>query len=276
MRKLVFKGIINGEEFNNVEDYNAKMKELLNNNVTNINASSKTTMEEVGDVNRNKNTELSNVKFVDSNPPSRLYPFMNDMTNDKYYLDAIIVNDVDKTRANVNEAIKILERAYNDICDWLENDSVSVNDKKNYLNDITTIINTLAHHKELTKTATTNVNDKLKTLDDEFAKIYNDYNKTRKILEEEKLILTESKPIIDTFMGFYRDVENETIVNIKEHINEQNSQEKCDYECDCCCCCGGCCGEEQITPEVSITESEPQREYTDISELFKKIFGPYN
>lgn len=280
MRKLVFKGIINGEEFNNVEAYNAKMKELLDNNVTDINASSKTTMEELGDVNRNKNTELSNAKFVDSTPSARLYPFMNDMSNDKYYLDAIIVNDVDKTRANVAEALKILERSYNDICNWLENDSVSVNDKRHYLNDITTIINTLAHHKELTTTAAKNVNDKLKTLDDEFAKLYSEYNKARKILEEEKLILTESKPVIDTFMEFYRDVENEAIVAVKEFQTETPNETPIDEECDCCCCCCGYCDDENISaniaPEVSITESAPQREYTDISELFKKIFGPYN
>ena len=269
MRKLVFKGIINGEEFSNVEDYNAKMKELLDNNVTNINASSKTTMEEIEDVKCNKNTELSNAKFVDSTPPSRLYPFMNDMSNDRYYLDTLIVNDVDKTRANVDEALKILERAYNDICNWLENSNVSLNDKKRYLNDITTIINTLVHHKELTKVATKAVYDKLKALDDEFTKIHNEYTKTRKILEEERLILTESKPIIDTFMEFYRDVENEAIVNINE---QQNTNKKCDgVNCN-----GVDCNCECHEDKVTITEKEPQKEITDIGELLKKIFGPYN
>lgn len=271
MKQTVFKGVINGENFSNVEDYNAKMKELIDAGV-NINASSSTSIEEISDTNTNK-TNASYTKLNKTLDADMLYPFMNNHKNDKYYLDTLIVKDPQGTKNNIDNACDILSTAFKNILKYLNDHTNPVAGKKNYLDDVITIINSLADDKHFSNKALESVNAKLKDLDDEFDKIYAEYKKTRETLSDEQYILKQSLPIINMFLDFYRDVENETIVAIKEQTTEEECNDTCnEYGCDCETCN---CGKYDDT-KVTVTETMPQKEINDINVLLKKIFGPYN
>lgn len=267
MKQTVFKGVINGENFSNVEDYNAKMKELIDAGV-NINASSSTSIEEISDINTNK-TNVSYTKLNKTLDADMLYPFMNNHKNEKYYLDTLIVKDPQGTKNNINDATDILNTSFKSILKYLNDQTYPVAGKKNYLDDVITIINSLADDKQFSNKALENVNAKLKDLDNEFDKIYAEYKKTRETLSDEQYILKQSLPIINMFLDFYRDVENETIIAIKEQTTEEECNE-CGCDCETCNC------EKCNDTKVTFTETMPQKEITDINALLKKIFGPYN
>ena len=88
MKKIVFKGVINDKEFDNVQDYNAEMNRLLSGGETNISASSSTrVVDEPTDEPKEKPKE--NVKLDKSFDIQDYLPFFNDSTNN-HYLDTLV------------------------------------------------------------------------------------------------------------------------------------------------------------------------------------------
>ena len=75
MKKIVFSGTINGETFNNVEDYNQKISSLIRAGETNIQASSST---QIYDENENYLIFVNGIL----NPISKKYqPFIDFKNN---------------------------------------------------------------------------------------------------------------------------------------------------------------------------------------------------
>lgn len=242
MRKTVFKGFINGEEFNNVADYNARMQELLEKNVT-INASSGTTIEYEED----KPSKIE----------SELYPFMN---NEDFYLDRLVVNDKCQCENNLKDAVRTLENSFNHTVNYLEDSSISKEHKKKFLNDVTTIINDIYKDKDSTLEALDKVRKTEKMLIDEFNTLQEEYRNKLNILNEEKFILEQSVPVIETLLDYYQDVENEAITHITEN-------------CNCNGCNGNTCKEcsnKDIKTEV--TEKIPEKTM-DFQAVLNSIFG---
>ena len=133
MRKVVFKGVINGEEFDNVKDYNDKINELIAKGGQ-INASSDTHIADEPEPVEQKFDELGERM-------SKLTPYFED-DSDEHYLDKLVTGDdeIDKKRLEVvktdlTDALKNLETVLKSGIDVMDALSI-MNDYKNIRNSI--------------------------------------------------------------------------------------------------------------------------------------------
>lgn len=257
MRKSVFRGIINGEEFTNVQDYNARMNELIAAGEV-VEATSSTKVENVADeVPAPESQDASNT-YADDEDLS-FYPYMED--DDPFYLDLLVSTDTQQNAAALDEVAMILEKCKGYIVDTLEDEDVTCDIKVKYLEDIRDILESIDRDAESTVKARKSVLDKRARLAKEFEAVKEKYEQDIKSSLNEEILLNGAAPVIATLKSFYKDIE--TLV-------EENLA-------DCQCKCGGgsgtckCCKDEVPTTETR--EIEPTR-VSDLSTLLETIFGP--
>lgn len=116
MRTTKFYGEINGEIFNNVNLYNQRMKELIDNGVVNINAKSETKIVNEEDEQKRPNFKTPGLKgkdlvgyIVDADndvTDTNLNDALNEMEDDR---NRILESLKDWTEEDINEYIKVLE-----------------------------------------------------------------------------------------------------------------------------------------------------------------------
>lgn len=157
-QKKVFKGTINGVEFNSVADYNKEMTRLINEG-KDVNASSQTTIENVED----NCTE-------DCRTEVRMLPGF-DIPN-VHYINNYIGEDIDKNMNYVAEQEENLTNLYPRIIEKLENmDQAAVEE---YHKDATICLERIKADRRDTAQAVANLEHKLQILDnsDELAALY--------------------------------------------------------------------------------------------------------
>lgn len=157
-QKKVFKGTINGVEFNSVADYNKEMTRLINEG-KDVNASSQTTIENVED----NCTE-------DCRTEVRMLPGF-DVPN-VHYINNYIGEDIDKNMNYVAEQEENLANLYPRIIEKLENmDQAAVEE---YYKDATICLERIKADRRDTAQAVANLEHKLQILDnsDELAALY--------------------------------------------------------------------------------------------------------
>ena len=130
MRKLVFKGIINGKEFDNVQDYNAEMNRLLSSGETNISASSSTSV-----VDEPVDEQKINTKPEKPFDIHDYLPLFDDNAN-QYYLDRLVSDDIELNKKNLRVVEKELDYKIKSLNDILVNNGVSVEDAFAFINII--------------------------------------------------------------------------------------------------------------------------------------------
>lgn len=179
MRKLVFKGIINGKEFDNVQDYNKEMNRLLSSGETNISASSSTSVvdEPVVEQKINKKPE----KPFDIQD---YLIFFNDNC-EQYYLDALVSNDDALNGRNLNLAGNVATSAYNKLVEDLKSNKLTVDEAFSFVNMLKEIRSRIAQDSE----------DNHHTCDELEKRIEQDKKKLD--------FLTNAKPIINTLSEYY-------------------------------------------------------------------------
>ena len=148
MRKIVFRGVINGEEFDNVQDYNSRMQELISKGVTEIQATSSTSM---------KSEEPENKKKKEFDLTDYL-PYFNDKN---YYLDQLVSDDSALNEKNLAYAEKTFDAAYSDLSRALEDGEVDVNQLLNLANIIKEIRSQVAIDSSENRTAITELTEKI-------------------------------------------------------------------------------------------------------------------
>lgn len=143
MKKVIFKGTINGKEFDSVQDYNNAMTNLLKEGATCINASSSTQI--VDEV-----SEKKDVKLVNELPKKEDFLFdVNNYTpyfkdEDEYYLDRLVSDDKDLNEKNFTNVDENLYHYYVDLTNDLKNKRISLEDSFDLINmfkNIRTILN---------------------------------------------------------------------------------------------------------------------------------------
>ena len=157
-KKKVFKGTINGVEFNSVADYNKEMTRLINEG-KDVNASSQTTIENVED----NCTE-------DCCTEVRMLPGF-DIPN-VHYINNYIGEDIDKNMNYVAEQEENFANLYPRIVEKLENmDQAAVEE---YYKDATICLERIKADRRDTAQAVANLEHKLQILDnsDELAALY--------------------------------------------------------------------------------------------------------
>lgn len=274
----VFKGTVNGKNYDNVADYNAAITALLDAGETDIQATSSTTIKNVEDpVETNEyvttctndccpgGCDCTSEKDEDLS----YFPYMDN--DDPFYLDLLVTDDPVTNQEAYAEAQKIFEKCYKYITSALNDPTICACDKEQYLNDIQGIISNI-------KLDIRNTVNAGKSIDAKREKLTRDYNIAMAKLEEEQDILDASMDVARMFEAFYQDVENEALTAIKEsnrnkctckndNINK-NKPETVYKEFS----------SENITDFLdkivtTCKESQPEK-VTNLSDIIEKIFGP--
>lgn len=239
-KKTVFTGVINGEKFDNVQAYNARMNELIAAGIEDICASSSTEIKFEEDTT-DKYTTTTTQDVVDED--LTVYPYMCE--DDPFYLDLLVTNDPVTNQEAYNEAQKVLEKCYKYTHDVME-DCCNC-ERKEYLDDITDIISNIK----------ADIADNARAHDVILAKrvkLTDEFDAAIKELDNELTLLAAADKVTGMFKAYYEDVQNEMLTMIKEN--------KCDCQCNC----------DDAEVETTVTEKIPQT-VADLSSLLKKIFG---
>ena len=272
----VFKGTINGREFDTVEAYNAYMNELISKGVTNIQACSSTSIkcvdEEVNSsgyvssctadqcpgtctsVSTSASTELP-----EEDEDVTFYPYMED--DDPFYLDLLVTDNKETNIDAYNEAQKQLEISYRNIVKALYNSDTTVEERKEYLADVNDIIANVKNDIADTNAAADKINVRRKNLANEFEKYRQNYESAIREMDIQMDILNDASRVTSMFKAFYEDVANETILSIKNKEEDINHNKNHKTPCDC----------DKI--KTVCNEIRPQTVH-DLNSLIDKIFGP--
>lgn len=186
-KKTVFKGLINGREFNNVQDYNAEMCRLVQEGV-NIEAASSTSIQEVDETLQVEQVEQDN----DSHEQVKYYPNMlpgfNPPPSTGNFLDELLTEDETADQERF-ESIKTFHK--NELPLILhEIEKMDEHAASNYLKDIERILENITEIQSVCV-------DSLKEID-----------KSLKELQAERNDINRSFPIIDEYKDLYQTLKN--------------------------------------------------------------------
>lgn len=226
--KTIFKGTINGKEFDNVKDYNAEMTRLINANET-VDAKSETRMVEVCE-NCNCEQCTCDKQPMESTEEVNMLPFFDSPA----YLDKLVSID-----PNTNE------RALADLEEYLHNHAAKIANR-------------------MAKFDMSQLNDYAKDIKKVLEQLQKDENQTVECLGkiEEKIDELESKhecleascDAIDILKDFYEELLSKTTYRIDNLIRDisTNKVEYRGYNCQDDKCQSGSCapGNEKLNEEL--------------------------
>lgn len=243
MRKTIFKGTVNGETFDNVAAYNARLQKLLNSGET-VEASSETKVN-VEDEPTSDAPYTTTTTLDAFDEDLTIYPYMCE--DDPFYLDLLVTDDPVTNQEAYNEAQNVLDKCYRYTQDVM---SGCCNcERKEYLEDVTEIIDNINNDITDTIRAIDKVNAKKKKAEEAYHAEMNNLNKDLDLLEA-------ADKVSNMFKAYYEDVQNEMRTMIKEGQNKG-----CDKSCT------------NDVVETTVTEKTPQTEW-DFNKLMDAIFGP--
>ena len=290
MKRTIFEGTVNGEKFDNVQAYNARVSELIQSGEL-VSASTSTrvedyehsgycrTCDDTPSVEGTLTTTADNLPWecdctecVDPWEDDELsfYPYLDE--DDPFYLDLLVTSHRETNREALNEVRRIFEKCKRYIIDAIEDKDTDLETKKNYLEDIKEIIENLADDKKDTLEAIKKVEKKAENLRKE-------YEERLQAIDRDRFLLEESRPVIDEFLDFYRSVESDVILNIKDSTEKS----KCTCGDKCTCEKEKDINNNNIKYKVVIPSNQvsaeckqvhPQIE-TDLNSILQRIFGPF-
>lgn len=216
--KTIFKGTINGKEFDNVKDYNAEMTRLINANET-VDAKSETRMVEVCETcnceqctcDRTEQEEVNMLPFFDS--PA--------------YLDKLVSIDPNTNKQAIadleeylhNHAAKIAKRMA----------KFDVDQLNDYAKDIKKVLNQLLKDEKQTAECLEKIEEKIEELE-------NKYN-----------CLEASCDAIDILKDFYEELLSKTTYRIDNAVRDMSTNKEEKADCHGCNWTEGCApGNEEL------------------------------
>ena len=268
--KTIFEGTINGEKFNSVQAYNARMIELMNAGAE-VNATSRTkSVNETSGCDRSTcdmshDTAMDGYKRlinaicsddeIESDEEITLYPYFDD--DEPYYLDALVDDNV-KSNEDIRHVVAdTLNVHWSEIVEFLNCEDVCVCDKKEYLNDVHDIIASITHDHKVNTEALSKINQERIKADADFAKAKMEYENTMKQLASNEAVLNGATNIINDMLNFYQAVESEG----NKVVNDSNKN---------CNCTDKPCSDNQI--KTNVKEASPQVEM-DLAYALGKLWG---
>lgn len=243
----VFNGLINGVKYDNVVDYNAKMNELLQSGKTEIQASSSTSIKYVDDeptVTTTLDVTEDELSFI---------PYMEE--DDPFYLDLLVTEDPVANQEAYTEAQRFLEKCYSYTLNELDDEDVSNEDRKVYLNDVMEIV------KNINSDITHN-NDAMDSIAAKRKKLADDFDAEMSKLTRDEELLAAAAKVSNMFKAYYNDIANEIMTSIKEH--DVKTCKTCGGDCESTCTCNDI--------ETSCEETKSQL-VADFNSLIDRIFG---
>jgi len=180
MKKVVFKGTINGDVFDNVKDYNERMSELINSGKTEISASSTTNVFE-------EETDVPNVKLFDQ---EKFIPYFNSESNG-HYLDTLVSDDKEKNEKALENAKLMLLDKFKELNRLLTGEEISNEDALDLAQTVKDIRTCIDHDMSDNDEGIKEISDGIKGLQDQLT------------------VLEEAVPVITLFKNYYDSVWNE-------------------------------------------------------------------
>ena len=273
--KTIFEGTINGEKFNSVQAYNARMIELMNAGKE-VNASShtKSVNESAGcdccTCDKSESDLDKAVKDIidactdvneDDEIEVTLYPYFED--DEPYYLDVLVTHDPNTNKEIYNEVTNHITEVWPEILEFLTCDDICVCDKKEYLNDAHDIIASIKNDAKTNKEALNKIREQKMKADAEFAEAKMRYEETIASLDDSKTVLDGATNIITLLQEFYQNVEAEGLKSIADQDKKCNCSNRNNTTNDTI--------KDVIT---SLKEINPQSEM-ELAEAFGKLFGSF-
>ena len=271
MKKTVFKGEVNGVQFDNVADYNDAITKAI---AADTLKSASSTTEVVESTDTAVTTRYSGCCDCDGccdceDEDLTLYPYMDE--NDPYYLDLLVTNDpetnfeakceVEKQFAKCGEYIK--EVLHDNNC-WMDN---SV--RMEYFEDLKEILNDLNRDEAANSESLARIEARRETLLKAKVEYERKLNKELDELDNKQSLLNAAHDMINMFSNFYTNIKNETAIAINNNSTKNFSATNCCKETVDC----------SEKPVTEVKEKEPQKEieFTEatksLQSLIQAIFG---
>lgn len=202
-KKKVFKGIINGQEFDNVQAYNTRMNELIASG-EDIEATSQTSIQDVEDVcteenDCDKGTTDTTEEFVN------MLPGFNPRTSLNSFLNELVTENPNLDEENFAKVCKYHDENYPKMIDKIE--QMDYHAAKGYLNDINVVLT------EITNT------------DSDVKKNDNDIREHIASLEEQLKDVERCYRVIKEYRDLYQELKSR-VVNRINHLNRNTSNEE--------------------------------------------------
>lgn len=231
MRTTKFYGEINGESFDNVNDYNSKLKSLMDSGCTEINAKSET-------------------KIVNEQPKKIEYPLPGLKGDD--LVGYIVSSDNDVTDVNLADALKEMEDVKKDVLKEMEDWCPCNIDC--YLGKLRKSLDSIKNYKELSNKSYKNFKNQIDKLQSQI----NELVEKQDIVTNAEMVLSEFE---DWYLNFIR-----TIKNVQTNSNESNC--KCN---DTCNCDGNCTCKCTSEPQEVTYEIKPSGGIKELAKLLGLI-----
>jgi hypothetical protein len=258
MKKTIFTGTINGQTFDNVADYNARMMQLLDKGVE-IKASSSTSIKEV-------DTEPIDTFASTTEEGVSLFPFFEE--DSKYYLDTLVTLDHERNLAIRQEIRNLLEKCYPYIVGTLTDNDIDIDTKRVYRDSIHELIAGIDNDRSNNLKCKAAI---ARRRDEAIAK-YNaakiEYNEAMVKFRNEEFMVDGANPVINLLLDFYRDIEAEAINAVKEHENQDKPVcNDTEYTCS-----GVDSNKSKPANDVecSVRETQPQT-FKDVTDWFNQL-----
>lgn len=269
---LVFKGFVNGVEFDNVAAYNEAITKAIE--AGTLQSASSTT--EVVESEDTAATTCSCGPHCDDEDLT-MYPYMCD--DDPYYLD-LLVTDNPETNLEARMEVK---NQFSKCAKYIKevlNSDIDEDVRRKYLSDINDILHDLDRDETSRKEAEAKIAAKKETLNRSLDEYTRKIEREMEDLEKKQFILDASAEIIRMFKEFYLTIN----VDAQTSINEKttNVRKWSSGECACKRNGGECtCNAYNVEdgPVATITETEPQQEIKlsdatkSVQSLISAIFG---
>ena len=170
MKKVIFKGIINDKEFDNVNDYNVEMNKLIKDGVA-VSASSTTKI--VDDVQE------------EGFPIERFLPFFGS-SDDVYYLDKLVGEDDKLNKESLAYADKIISTVAGQLVNALDTNKITVEEAFELINKIKEVRTQIDSDYSESKQAITDLEKRISDA------------------EKRLVLLNNALPVIDAFKDYYK------------------------------------------------------------------------
>lgn len=281
--KTIFEGTINGEKFNSVQAYNARMIELMNAGKE-VNASSHTksvnesagcdcrcTCDKSEETCTTPSLEQAVKNLVDAiDDTETCYPYFD--AEEPHYLDILVSTDSETNKNLRKEMHDQLQRSWNTITEELYDADVDIDDKKEYLEEVRNIISKIETDNANNIKTISCIDNNRKEAQATFNKAHNEYKRTIDKCEKEKSMLVDATTIIADMLEFYRAVEAEGLQAIKENTIKENNTPTCTE-------CSEATNKHKSNNTIndiitSLKETNPQIEM-DLADAFSKLFTSF-
>lgn len=246
MKKTIFKGTINGKNFDSVEDYNKEITRAI-----------------AAGESIQANSETSTVDEDEHEFSRCAIPCPGFEWDDEYYLDKYVTGDSDKDEILCHEANECVEKMLPEIIDKIG--TVSDKDLEFYAEYVNNILYNITEDRMNNEEVLDNIGTEIKSLKDQIRKI------EEKIKEQEaqKSVCMNAVKIMNLFDKSYDFIYDKV-------DQEISKREKCCCKCECegKCECNDekCCSCEEQTPKEEKTTHVQKSLEESIKNLIKEIF----